>query len=95
MLDVKDLVKLAEDWYNTVPVDQRDKVIVANFSLESMSFTPKQIVDKVKAAARKSKTRKDFLKESGLCAEFLITLEKMHKRREEAQNKEQKGRKKS
>ena len=81
MLDVKGLVKLAEDWYKTVPDDQRAKVIVASFSIKPMSFTPKQIVDKVKAAARKSKTRKAFLEESELCAEFLITLEKMQIRR--------------
>ena len=81
MLDVKTLVKLAEDWYKTVPVEMQDKVVAINFSLKSMSFTPKQIVEKITAAARKSKTREDFLKESGLCAEFIETLEKMHLRR--------------
>lgn len=81
MLDVQKLYKLAEDWFKTVPDDMKDKVIVSNFSIPPMSFTPRQIVDKVKAAARKSKTRAEFLKESGLCAEFLETLEKLYNRR--------------
>ena len=81
MLDIKELTKLAEDWFKTVPGDMKDKVIAASYSITPMSFTPRQIVTKVKAAARKAKTRAEFLKESGLCAEFLETLEKMYERR--------------
>lgn len=80
-MDIRELVKLAEDWHKTVPEDVKDKIVVTDFGIKPMSFTPNQILSKVKAAARKSKTKAQFLKESGLCAEFIITLEKMHERR--------------
>lgn len=88
MLDIEKLSKLAEEWYKTVPEDMKNKVIVSNFSIKPMSFTPEQIMGKTKSAARKSKTREEFLKESGLCAEFLETLEKMHIRRTNMKKKE-------
>ncbi len=87
MLSVEQLTRLAKDWLQTVPDDMKDKVVVASYTMEPMSFTPKQIVRKIQAAARKSKTRSELLKESGLCAEFLETLERMHERR----MKKQKG----
>ena len=77
MLDVQELNKLANEWYDTVPDEMKDKVIAANFSIKPMSFTPKQIVSKINAAAEKSQTRADFLKETGLCGEFLETLERI------------------
>jgi len=92
MFDIKKLTTLAEDWFKTVPDDMKDKVIVASYTIKPMSFTPRQIVKKIEAAARKSKTRAEFLKESGLCAEFLETLERMHERRMKI---EEKGRMKS
>jgi len=80
-LDVEKLLSLAKEWYESVPDDMKDKVVVANYSIKPISFTPKQIISKIESAARKSKTKEDFLKESGLCSEFLETLEKMYKRR--------------
>lgn len=87
MLDIKKLSELAEEWYKTVPEDMKNKVIVSNFSIKPMSFTPEQIMGKIGSAARKSKTREEFLKESGLCAEFLETLEKMYIRRTKMEKK--------
>ncbi len=81
MLQIEELTKLAKDWLETVPDDMRDKVVVASYTAQPMSYTPKQIVKKIQAAAKKSKTRSEFLKESGLCGEFLTTLERMHARR--------------
>jgi hypothetical protein len=92
MLDIEQLTKLAQDWFKTVPEHMKDKVIVASYNIKPMSFTPREIVSKVQAAARKTKTRAEFLKESGLCAEFLETLERMYERR---MKREQKGRAKS
>ena len=77
MLNPNELARLAKDWYETVPSEMRNKVIVGNFSIKPMTFTPKQIVDKINAAAKKSKTRADFLKRTGLCGEFLLTLERI------------------
>jgi hypothetical protein len=77
MLNVQELRKLAKDWYDSVPEEMKNKVIVGSFSIKPMTFTPKQILDKINAAARKSKTRADFIKETGLCGEFLETLEKI------------------
>lgn len=87
MLNIEQFTKLTEEWFKSVPEDMKDKVITASFSIEPISFTPRQILSKVKAAARKSKTRADFLKESGLCAEFLETLEIMYKRRMKMEKK--------
>lgn len=86
MLNIEQLGKLAQEWYETVPDDMKDKVVVASYAIQPMSFTPKQIVRKIEAAAKKSKSRSEFLKESGLCAEFLQTLERMHERRMKRQN---------
>jgi len=76
-----------KEWFDTVPEDMKDKVVVSDFSIKPISFTPRQIVQKVGAAARKSKTRQEFLKKSGLCGEFLETLEKMYMRRTEGRRK--------
>jgi hypothetical protein len=90
MMNIEELVKLAEDWHKTVPNEMKDQIIVSDFSIKPMSFTPNQILSKIKAAARKSKTKEEFLKQSGLCAEFIVTLEKMYKRREKRQKQTQK-----
>lgn len=79
MLDVQALNKLAKEWYETVPDEMKNKVIVGNFSIKPMTFTPKQILDKINTAGKKTKSRKAFLKETGLCGEFLETLEKISK----------------
>lgn len=87
MLNVQGLNKLVKEWFTTVPEDMKDKLVVSNFSIKPMSFTPRQIVKRVEAAARKSITREEFLKETGLCGEFLETLEKMYNRRMEKRRK--------
>ena len=87
MLDLKELTKLAKEWYDSVPEEMKNKVIVGNFSIKPMTLTPKQILDKINAGARKSKTRADFLKRTGLCGEFLETLERI------AAKKKMRGRK--
>ena len=91
MLDVQELSKLAEEWYDSVPSEMKNKVIVGNFSIEPMTFTPKQILDKVKAAARKTKTRSEFLKETGLCGEFLETIEKIAEKKKKKSKRSKKG----
>jgi len=91
MLDVQELRKLAKDWYDSVPDEMKNKVIVGNFSIKPMTFTPKQILDKINAAARKTKTRSDFLKETGLCGEFLETLEKIAAKKKKKSKKGGKG----
>lgn len=87
MLDVKELSSLAKEWYNSVPDNMKNKVIVGNFSIKPMTFTPKQILDRINAAARKSKTRADFLKETGLCGEFLETLERIAEKKKQRSKK--------
>jgi hypothetical protein len=91
MFDVQELRKLAKDWFDSVPDEMKNKVIVGSFSIKPMTFTPKQILDKINAAARKTKTRSDFLKETGLCGEFIETLEKIVEKKKKRSKKGGKG----
>jgi hypothetical protein len=93
MMDIQELVKLAEEWHKTVPKEMRNQIIVSNFSIKPMSFTPNQILSKIKAAGRRAKTKEEFLEQSGLCAEFIVTLEKMHQRRAKRQKPKSKDQK--
>ena len=77
MFNPNELVKIAKEWYETVPNEMKNKIIVSDFGIKPMTFTPKQILDKVSSAAQKSKTRSEFLKRTGLCGEFLETLERI------------------
>lgn len=91
MLNPNELAKLAKEWYDTVPTEMKNKVIVGDFSINPMTFTPKQILDKINAAAKKSKTRSDFLKRTGLCGEFLETLERIAEKKKMRSQKNKKG----
>jgi hypothetical protein len=91
MLNPNELAKLAKEWYDTVPSDMKNKVIVGDFGIKPMTFTPKQILDKINAAAQKSKTRSDFLKRTGLCGEFLQTLERIAEKKKMRSKKSKKG----
>ena len=91
MLNPSELGKLAKEWYDTVPTEMKNKVIVGDFSIKPMTFTPKQILDKINAAAKKSKTRSDFLKRTGLCGEFLETLERIAEKKKMRSKKNKKG----
>ena len=91
MLNPNELAKLAKEWYDTVPTEMKNKVIVGDFSIKPMTFTPKQILDKINAAAKKSKTRSDFLKRTGLCGEFLETLERIAEKKKMRRQRNKKG----
>ena len=91
MLNPNELARLAKGWYDTVPNEMKNKVIVGNFSIKPMTFTPKQILDKINAAAKKSKTRSDFLKRTGLCGEFLETLERIAEKKKMRSQRSTKG----
>jgi hypothetical protein len=95
MLNPNELAKLAKEWYDTVPDEMKNKVIVGDFSIKPMTFTPKQILDKITDASKKSKTRSDFLKRTGLCGEFLETLERIAEKKKSRSKKSNKGGSKS
>ena len=91
MLNPNELAKLAKEWYDTVPSEMKNKVIVGDFSIKPMTFTPKQILDKINAATKKSKTRSDFLRRTGLCGEFLETLERIAEKKKMRSKRSKKG----
>ena len=82
MLDVETVSKLVQEWFESVPEDMRDKVVAASFSIKPLSFTPRQVLDRVNVAAKKTKTREEFIKEVGVCAEFVEVLERLSGRRQ-------------
>jgi len=91
MLNPNELAKLAKEWYDTVPNEMKNKVIVSDFSIKPMTFTPKQILDKINDASKKSKTRSDFLRRTGLCGEFLETLERIAEKKKMRSKRSKKG----
>jgi len=81
MLTVAQLQKLVEEWYRTVPKEMRNQVIASSFDIKPITFTPNEVLRKVQAAAKQSKTRASFIKAAGVCGEFMETLERIHARR--------------